>query len=664
MEILRRKRGFAIAASFAVVLALLAFSTGCSKPPAWKAVNDKVMEEHGIDYSPRDDVKATGVVSNLEPGIVTNFNSLTEVTIASGAKGRMYWGGGNLVNWMTLEPGAEIPEETLEGERIMIVWKGSVQQLINGSMVEMISVPRTVIHGTNGICPRKDFVYLQKGAKNAVKAGSEGAVIFEAYWPVRLDYLQKAGAQDIPSSVPMGNFPVPPSIDPNKIYDFFDVQFTEIASGANTRLINGRGVQLSFLTMDPGSFFPHHNHPEEQLMVVLRGAIDEIILDGTSMMKGVAYKPDEASKLEDPSVVLLLPAGMVHGGTNQPKGAFALDVFWPPRADYHANMTKKLNAYHAIIDPAEKVKLVVDGAKDGPGLVFTEGPSWLNGKLYVSSMYFSSGWGGDPKKSALVEMDPDGTYRYITSGKMQTNGTMPMANGNLAVCDMFGHRVIEMTTKGRIVRTLASKFNGKSLDGPNDLVIDAKGGIYFTDPQFTPDSEKNQPGRSVYYRKPNGDVIRVIEPDEFAMPNGVILSPDGKTLYVNNTYDNEPSFWNIDSDKDNFLWAYDVNDDATLSNGRKHGVLALTPDVLEREGRSTSADGMTMDEKGHIYVATQIGIQIICPDTGANLGIINFPVMPVSCCFGGDDMQTLYAACYDRIYSIRTKVKGVVYPLK
>ncbi|MFC1606887.1 SMP-30/gluconolactonase/LRE family protein [Candidatus Latescibacterota bacterium] len=638
-----------VALSVLVVIAALGLAAGCAKDPAWKATNDAVMEAHGLSFTPRADVKETAVVSNLEAGVVTNLKSLPDVEIAPGAKGKMYWGGGNLINWMTLQPGAEIPRETLAGERIMVVWEGSVQQLINGSFVEMIAIAPTPITGINGIAPRKDFVFLAKGAENAVKAGSDGAKILEVYWPVRLDYLQKAGAENIPSSVTPGTFPVAPSVVPNKVYDYYDLQFTELVPGADSRIITGHGAQLSFLRMDPGSVFGHHNHPEEQLMISIRGAIEEIIMDGTGMMKA-----------ED---TLLLPAGFVHGGTNQPNGCDALDVFWPPRADYNASMVKMLDAYHAIIPRDAKVELVADGAKEGPGLNFTEGPCWLNGKLYVSSMYFSEGWGGDPKKSSLVEMDPDGTYRYISKGKMQTNGTMPLANGNLAVCDMFGHRVIEMTTKGRIVRTLASKYKGVSLDGPNDLVIDAKGGIYFTDPQFTPQEKKFQPGRSVYYRKKNGTVIRVIEPNEFAMPNGVILSPDGATLYVNNTYDDE-SWWNVDSDKDNYLWGYDVNDDGTLSNGRSIAKLRLTPDVLDRGGRSTSADGMTMDVLGNIYVATQIGIQIVSPTAGDVIGIINFPVVPVSCCFGDDDMQTLYAACFDKIYKIRTNVKGVVYPLK
>ena len=642
--------------SVAAVLFLLLFSAGCSREPAWKAVNDQVMKEQGIQYSPRPDVPKTGVVPNLEPGAVKNLNSLPVTEIAPGAKGRMYWGCGNLINWMTLDPGAEIPRETLPGERIMVVWKGSVNQLINGSFVRMIAIDRTPVTGINGVCPRKDFVYLEKGTENAVKAGPDGAEILEVYWPVRLDYLKKAGTQKIPSSVPQGNYPVKPSVEPNKVYDYYDVQFTELIPEANSRIIAGRGAQLSFLRMDPGSFFQHHNHPEEQVMIVIRGGINEIILDHTSMMK------KNPESLLPAGHALLLPAGMVHGGTNEPTGCDVLDVFWPPRKDYNANMEKRLAGYHAIIPEDAKVELVADGAVEGPGLIFGEGPSWMNGKLYFSSMYFSEGWEGDPKRSSLVEMDTDGSYRYITHGKMQTNGTMPMGNGNLAVCDMFGHRVIEMNTEGRVVRTLARRYGGKSLDGPNDLVIDAKGGIYFTDPQFTPDEKKFQPGRSVYYRKKNGEVIRVIEPDDFAMPNGVILSPDGKTLYVNNTYDNE-TWWNVDSDKDNWIWAYNVNDDGTLSNGRKFAQLYLTPDVLDRQGRTSSADGMTIDSQGNLYVATIIGLQIFNAK-GEFVGIVNFPIVPVSCCFGGDDYQTIYATCYDKIYSIRTNVKGLEFPLK
>ncbi|MBA7544221.1 hypothetical protein ES705_36573 [subsurface metagenome] len=631
----------------AIFIFFLSFS-GCTKKPGWKVRSDKIIKERGLDRRVREDIPETNVVSNLEPGVVSNINTLPITEIAPGAKAQIYWGKGNLINWMTLEPNAEIPVEILPGERLMFVMKGSVDQLINGSFVTMSALEREEPDGINGGIPKIEFVFLEKGYENAMKAGEKGAEILEVYWPVRIDYLEKAGAPNLPSNVTVGNYPFEPSADPDKVYDLYDVQFTELVPGANARLISGRGTQLSFIRMDPGSTFGHHIHPEEQLMIVLRGWIDEIILDDVNRME----KGD----------ILLLPANMVHGGTNGPFGCDVLDVFWPPRTDYKEKMAKRLAAYHAIIPENATVELVVDGSRDGPGLYFTEGPTWMNGKLYFSSMYFDQGWNGDPKRSSLVEMDTDGTYRYISHGKMQTNGAMQLGNGNLVVCDMFGHRVIEMTTKGKVVRTLASMYNGKPVDGPNDLVIDAKGGIYFTDPQFTPDPEKNQPGRSIYYLMPKGEVIRVIEPNDFAMPNGILLSPDGKTLYVNNTYDDE-EWWNVDSDKDNFVWAYDVNENGTVSNGRKFAELYMPPEVLNRKGKTSGADGMTIDELGNIYVATYMGLQIF-NKKGEFIGIINFPVFPVSCCFGDEDMKTIYATCYDKIYRIRTNVKGLQYPLK
>src|SRR5690606_40498317 len=125
----------------------------------------------------------------------------------------------------------------------------------------------------------------------------------------------------------------------------------------------------------------------------------------------------------------------------------------------------------------------------------------------------------------------------ITAGRMQTNGLYPYKNGNLIVCDMIGHRVVEMTTTGRVVRVLLDSYDGKYIDGTIDIVVDSNGGFYFTDPQFTMEPEKSQPGRAVYYVSNEGKITRLLEPNAFAMPNGIVLSPDGKTLYINNCYD-------------------------------------------------------------------------------------------------------------------------------
>ncbi|HZI23914.1 MAG TPA: SMP-30/gluconolactonase/LRE family protein, partial [Chryseolinea sp.] len=304
------------------------------------------------------------------------------------------------------------------------------------------------------------------------------------------------------------------------------------------------------------------------------------------------------------------------------------------------------------------VTLIVDGKKTKPYLNFSEGPKWLNGKVYFSNMYFDESWNADPKKSSTVALDPDGSYKNITEGKMQTNGLYPYKNGNLIVCDMMGHRVVEMTTKGQVVRVLADKYDGKPIDGPNDVVTDAKGGFYFTDPQFTLEPEKFQPGRAVYYVSPQGKITRVVEPNEFAMPNGIVLSPDGKTLYINNCYDDE-SWYPVKSDKDNFIWAYDVNADGTISNGRRFSKLFLTEDVLDRKGKSSSADGMAIDKVGNLYVATYAGVQIFNAK-GEYVGMINLPSFPVSLCFGDADMKTLYIVSYSKVFKIRTNMEGFV----
>ena len=632
-----------------VLLSLVLISfvvSSCARKPDWAVKNEELVREKGITGRKRADIPKVKLASNLEPGVVTNLAALPEVEIAPGAVARFYWGKGNLVCWTRLDAAAEIPREELPVERILVVMRGEVDQLINGNFLNMRAVRAEVPDGTHGGTQRNDFVYLEKGTENALKAGPDGAEILEVYSPPRLDYLQKAGIKGLPGGVKEGDFPLEPTVKPGLVQTLQDVQLTELSPGANSRLIAGRGAQLSFLRMNPEAVFPEHIHPEEQLMIVLRGSIDEGILDGVTTMK----KDD----------ILILPGDMIHGGTVGELGCDVLDVFWPPRPDYAEKMAERLEAYHAIIPEETRVELVVDGATQGPGLTFTEGPKWLTGKLYFSSMYFDQSWAGDPKRSAIVEMDEDGTYRYISQGQMQANGLMPLQNGNLAVCDMFGHRVIEMTIQGTIVTTLAASYGGKPLDGPNDLVVDAKGGLYFTDPQFTPDATKNQPGRAVYYLTPDGKVIRVIEPDVFAMPNGVLLSPDGKSLYVNNTYDSE-TFWNVDTDKDNFVWVYDVNEDGTLAGGRKFAELHLTADVLDRKGRSTSADGMTIDELGNIYVATYGGLQIF-NNRGEFIGIVHFPIFPVSCCFGGEDMKTLYIVGYDKVYRIRTNMRGFQYP--
>jgi gluconolactonase len=616
----------------------------CISAPEWQKKNNDLVKQYSLTERQLAGLPKTNVVSNLQAGKVTTLDSIANTVLYPGVNAKIYWGTGTMAGILQLEPNAKIPEEVLPSEQFLFVLEGSVDQAINGSPITMISRKREEPDGTHSATPKIDFVYLEKGSKSAIKAGPSGAKLLAVYSPVRLDYLQKAGVKNVPAqSVDLATTLVP-NVKPNLVYDLYEFQLTALTAGANSRLVTGKNTQVSFISMDPGALFDRHIHPEEQMMLVLRGGCNEILLDGEQSMAK--------------NNVVLIPGNMVHGAKVGDLGCDAIDIFWPARADYAEKEKARLDAYHVIIPEDAKLDLFIDGTKTKPGLTFSEGPKWMNGKVYFSNMYFDQKWTGSPKKSSTVELDPNGTYKYITEGKMQTNGLYPYKNGNLLVCDMLGHRVIEMTTKGQVVKVLADKYDGKSLDGPNDIITDAKGGIYFTDPQFTMEAVKFQPGRAVYYLSPAGKLIRLLEPNAFAMPNGVVLSPDGKTLFINNTYDDE-TWYPVKSDKKNYIWAYDVNPDGTIKNGRQFAKLFLTENVLNRKGKSTSADGMAIDKLGNLYVGTYYGVQIF-NSKGEFVGMINVPSFPVSLCFGDKDMKTLYIVSYNWVYKIRTNMEGFV----
>jgi gluconolactonase len=352
--------------------------------------------------------------------------------------------------------------------------------------------------------------------------------------------------------------------------------------------------------------------------------------------------------------MLYLPGGMVHSAKLGENGGDQLDVFWPVRPDYMERAQKLRALYEQVVAPGTTPQKLADG------FTFTEGPTWLKGRLYFSDMFFknpaANDWTGSPARSRLIVMEPDGEWRVLASG-MQSNGTLATRNGNLLVCDMFGHRVVEVDpSNGRVVRVVLDRVNGKPIDGPNDLVMDARGGLYITDPQFTPEAQKNQPGKQVYYVAPDGTARVVIGPGEYAMPNGVEISPDGKTLYVNNTWQ-QPG--------ENFVWAYDVGPDGSLSNKRQFAMLHLTPDVLDAANAAdrfdSRADGTAVDTDGRYYVATKSGVQVFLPD-GTYAGTIWVPQYPVSVTFGGPNNDVLYMVGESSAWAIQTKVRGFRHP--
>jgi len=299
--------------------------------------------------------------------------------------------------------------------------------------------------------------------------------------------------------------------------------------------------------------------------------------------------------------------------------------------------------FHTIIPLNMEPVLVYDGFMQSPYLSFTEGPSWLNGKLYFTNTFLFSSRPGSMNPAGFNVLDRSGTVTALNYD-IQTVGTFPLPNGNITATDFTNHAIIEIDSNGRVVKVLADSYEGKSLGGPNDLVVDAKGGIYFTDPWGGRLGEV--PGTAVYYITPTGELLRMTDWNEYGFPNGCILSPDGSKFYLNAA----PGMSKMTPQ----IQVYDVAEDGTLSNKCKFAEVIF--------GRT--ADGLTIDQEGNVYVATGTGgVQIFDP-SGEYIGHIHFPKQAQNCVFGGDDLSKLYVTCRSQIYSVQTNTRGFLYPIK
>ena len=610
---------------------------GCSDGgPEWQSINQRVIDQHAIAGRTRELPQVT-VPMVLADGEPVERTQLPTVTLAPGVTATLGWGRGALLERVEMQPAAAYPAQTLGEELIIVGQEGSATIAFDGKTAELA----------------KDRVlYLQPGSVRSLTAGPDGWKAFEVYSPVRLDHLALAGQTTAGATVGFPDQGVTPSLAPGVVVELQEIQWTPLTdpvggqsyrrSTGLSKLIWGKNAQISLIRMDPGSEIALHRHPEDQLTHTIRGSLEQGVMDRAFPATGAAGH------------MLYLPGGMVHAAKLGPTGADQLDVFWPVRPDYMERAQRQRALYEKVIAPGVRPARLADG------FTFTEGPTWLKGKLYFSDMYFknpaANDWTGSPARSRLIVMEPDGKWRVLSSG-MQSNGTLAAKNGNLIVCDMFGHRVVEVApATGRVTRVLLDRINGVPIDGPNDLVMDARGGLYITDPQFTPEAKKSQPGKQVYYVAPDGSARVVIGPGEYAMPNGVELSPDGKTLYVDNTWQ-QPG--------ENFVWAYDVAADGSLANKRRFAMLNLTADVLDADNPAdrfdSRADGTAVDVEGRYYVATKSGVQIFLPD-GTYAGTIWVPQYPVSITFGGPNNDVLYMVGESSVWSIQTRVRGFRHP--
>jgi len=273
----------------------------------------------------------------------------------------------------------------------------------------------------------------------------------------------------------------------------------------------------------------------------------------------------------------------------------------------------------SIVQPGAQLE------KLGEGFKFTEGPvSDKKGNVFFT----------DQPNNKIIRWDAKtGKFSNFSEQAGRSNGMYFDQKGNLVACADEENQVWSFDKKGNH-KVLVKDYNGKLLNGPNDLWIDPKGGIYFTDPLYKRDYWKRDPamqqdGECVYYLTPDGkNLVRV--DDQIKKPNGIIGSKDGKKLYVAD----------IGASK---TYSYDITNPGTLTN-KKLFV-------------SKGSDGMVLDENGNLYI-TGKGVTVFDTE-GQQIAQIPVPAgWTANVCFGGKNRDLLFITAGEAVYGLKMKVKG------
>jgi len=294
--------------------------------------------------------------------------------------------------------------------------------------------------------------------------------------------------------------------------------------------------------------------------------------------------------------------------------------------------------------PKTKSSLLAPGAaweKVIGDLTFSEGPAWHpDGYLLFEDV---------PADKTLL-LDAKGKVGIFRSATNNANGLAFDAQRRLIACEgnapTGGRRVVRIGRKGKgKVEVLAEGFEGKRFNSPNDLAIDRKGRIYFTDPRYSKRETMELDKEAVYRIDPDKKVTRII--DSLTRPNGILVTPDGKTLYV---ADNASPGGVVT------LVAFDLDRKGNAQNGR------VIHDF--REGRGI--DGMALDAQGRIWATAgtkdKAGIYVFQTDAGRQkaelVEMIPTPEDPTNCTFGGKKRNVLFVTTTSSLLRIETAVRG------
>jgi gluconolactonase len=329
--------------------------------------------------------------------------------------------------------------------------------------------------------------------------------------------------------------------------------------------------------------------------------------------------------------------------TDLPEQFIRFNVYGGPKEGYFApepwfGIQNSLNTRQGVVNLAPgdswKWRIQLQTAGPAPGMqaaspgvekyggdfAYVEGPVWSKeGFLLFSDMF-------DSRIMKMTGPNRAEIYRDFTNG---ANGNSMDVQGRLYSCERDGRRVVRMEKDGKLT-VIAAEYQGKRLNDPNDVVVRRDGQVYFTDPA---PNDVLQPlaldYAGVYHVTPQGTISLITK---MLRPNGVALTPDGRTLYVADTTERK-------------IMAYDLDAEGNASGER-----------VFISGIDGGPDGLRVAANGNVYIACR-GIAIYTP-SGKFIRMIEFPETPANCTFGDSDLRTLYVTARTSVYRVRIPDKG------
>lgn len=284
------------------------------------------------------------------------------------------------------------------------------------------------------------------------------------------------------------------------------------------------------------------------------------------------------------------------------------------------------SSFGQIMDDASIVKNGAKLIKIGSGFIFTEGPAVDK----MGNVFFT-----DQPNNTIVKWSANsGQLNIFSDNSGRANGLYFDQNGNLLACADMDNQIWSFSPDGKH-KVLLDSYDGKKMNGPNDLWVHPNGGIFFTDPLYkrnywTRNPERQQDGEHVYFMSQDGKKVERVE-TTLVKPNGIVGSANGKLLYVAD----------IGGKK---TYSYRINKKNQLIDKKLFAEMG--------------SDGMTLDQKGNVYL-TGDGVTVF---NKKGVKIAHIPVTArwtANVCFGGSDKSTLFITAMDGLYTLDMNVKGL-----